>query len=439
MITRFIGLLAVLLVLAALLGACNLGAAVEAPPQSETASGAPAPTATGLLDEFLPTRTPAPTATPGVIEREVEAVTAETGLAWTYFLGLSTADWINLGISLLFVVLGYLIGTLLIRRVLPPLARRTPTKLDDRFLERVGPDLRWLVVIVTLHWGTQRLTFVGAGPKDVLGDVYFLVGLAIALRAVWRLIDLASQWYGERSIQADREEGLAPLITLLVRVCRAMLLVIGLVVLLSHFGANTTAFAAVLALGGLAISLGARDTVADAIAGFIILVDRPFRIGDRVEIQGEGTWGDVVEIGLRTTRIRTRDNRMVIVPNSLINQNQVTNYTYPDPRYRIETTVSIAYGTDIEVAERLIIDAVRQVTGVLSDKEVEVLYDKMGDWAMTLCIRWWIESYVDAKRMHDRVHRTLEKTLVAAGIEMPFPTQTLHVLDKMYMPDSSTD
>ena len=76
---------------------------------------------------------------------------------------------------------------------------------------------------------------------------------------------------------------------------------------------------------------------------------------------------------------------------------------------------------------------------MLSDEEVEVLYDKMGDWAMTLCIRWWIESYVDTKRMHDRVHRALEKALDAGGVEMPFPTQTLHVLDKPYMADSSTD
>jgi MscS family membrane protein len=439
--TRFLRRLAPLLVLSLCLLACEPVTSVEPTPEFPGMSGGEAPiaTATGVLDELLPTRTPAPTATPGLIARGVEEVAAETGLAYTYVLGLSTSDWINLGISLLFVVLGYLVGTLLIRRILPPIARRTPTDLDDRLVERIGPGLRWLVVVLALQFATQRLTFVSAILKDILSDVYFLAGLAIALQAGWRVIDLVGRWYGERSVRAGREEELAPLITLLARIFRALLLVAGLVVLLSYFGANTTAFAAALALAGLAISLAAQDTVADAIAGFIILIDRPFRIGDRVEIQGEGTWGDVVEIGLRTTRIRTRDNRMVIVPNSLIGQSQVTNYTYPDPRYRIETTVSIAYSTDIEVAERLIIDAVRQVPGVLSEEEIEVLYDKMGDWAMTLCIRWWIGSYVDTKRMHDRVHRALEKALDAAGIEMPFPTQTLHVLDKPYMADSNTD
>ncbi len=81
-----------------------------------------------------------------------------------------------------------------------------------------------------------------------------------------------------------------------------------------------TALATVLGLGGLAISLAAKDTIADAIAGFIVLVDQPYRIGDRIEIQELGTWGDVTDIGLPTTRIRTPDNRMVIVPNSTIAQ-----------------------------------------------------------------------------------------------------------------------
>jgi small-conductance mechanosensitive channel len=199
--------------------------------------------------------------------------------------------------------------------------------------------------------------------------------------------------------------------------------------LLSHFGANTTALAVALALGGLVITLAARDTVADAIAGFIILVDRPFRIGDRIEIEGEDNWGDVVEIGLRTTRIRTRDNRLVVLPNSLIGRNKVTNYSYPDPRFRIKATVKVAYGTDVEVAERLIIDTVRQVPGVLAEKEIEVLYDEMGDWAMTLTVRWWVESYETARRNRDQVHRALQKALEDAGIEMPYPTQSLRLHD----------
>ena len=161
---------------------------------------------------------------------------------------------------------------------------------------------------------------------------------------------------------------------------------------------------------------------ADIIAGITILIDRPFRIGDRIEIGALDTWGDVVTIGLRSTRVRTRDNRMVIVPNSSIVENEVVNYTFPDPRYRIQTHVGIAYGTDIEAVRQLIVDAVRQVEDVLEDKPVDALYNEMGDSDMIFRVRWWIESYTDSRRVLDQVHTRLQDVLDANGIEMPYPT-----------------
>ena len=172
------------------------------------------------------------------------------------------------------------------------------------------------------------------------------------------------------------------------------------------------------------MSLAAQDTLADAISGFIILADQPYRIGDRIEIQGEGTWGDVVEIGIRTTRIRTRDNRMVIVPNSIISKNQVVNYTFPDPRYRIQTHISIGYGSNIELVRQLIIETVSQVEGVLPDQPVDSLYIEMGASAMIFRVRWWLESYEDTRRMFDRVNTALQGAFDANGIDMPYPIHT---------------
>jgi MscS family membrane protein len=271
------------------------------------------------------------------------------------------------------------------------------------------------------------LTFLYAELKTFLSDVYFVLSLVFGTLIVWSLIDLGHDWYREKLKEAGRVDELDPVLTLLTRVARIVVVIISLSILLSNFGINITALLAALGIGGLAFSLAAQDTLADAIAGFIILADRPYRVGDRIEIQGEGTWGDVVDIGLRTTRIRTRDNRMVIVPNSLIGKSQVINYTYPDPRYRIEMHVGIAYGTDIETARRLIVETVRGVEGVLLDKPVDALYHEMGDSAMIFRVRWWIESYVDTRRVYDRVNTALQEALDAAGIKMPYPTQSLYL------------
>jgi len=319
-------------------------AAEEATPEGSE-EAAPQPTVTPILADVVETRTPMPTATPGWLQKQVNQVTAEAGLSQTRVLGLDAADWINLGLSLLFVVVGYLLGTWLIRGLLPPLVRRTPTEFDDLLLKEVGASLRWLVVVAILRYATLRLAFVRAGVKTVLADVYFVLGLFLLWAIIWRLIGLADRWYRQRFAEAGREEDLGPLVTLLTRIGRVVVGVVGVAILLSHFGVNVVAFSTALGLGGLAISLAARDTIADAIAGLVILVDQPFRIGDRIEIQEEDTWGDVVDIGLRTTRIRTRDSRMVIVPNSVIGANQepgdqlyLSRFPLPDSnprRYRL--------------------------------------------------------------------------------------------------------
>ena len=171
----------------------------------------------------------------------------------------------------------------------------------------------------------------------------------------------------------------------------SVLIVLGAVILLDHFGVNVTGLAAILALVGFAVGLAAQDTISDMISGYIILIDQPFRVGDRIEIPNEDTWGDVVEIGTRTTRILTRDNTLVIIPNSSIANGQVRNYNYPDPTYRLQLDVGIGYGTDIEHVRKVLGDAVRGVEGVLPDKPVDVLYNEMGDSSMTIRVRWWID------------------------------------------------
>ena len=274
-------------------------------------------------------------------------------------------------------------------------------------------------MVFTLHFATKRLAFLSIGTKLFLSDVYFVLLLLLAVGITWKMIDVAAKWYRGKSVEVGNEAQLGPVISWLVRLAHVLVITTAVVILLAHFGIDVFAFAAALGLTGFAISLAARDTIADVIAGMTIMIDRPFRIGDRIEIQDEKTWGDVTDIGLRTTRIRTRDNRLVIVPNSIISKNQIINYTFPDPRYRIQTHVPIGYGTDIKTARRVMIGAVRHVEGVLADKPVDALYIEMDNTAMIFRVRWWIESYEDTRRMFDKVHTALQEALEAAGIEIP--------------------
>jgi small-conductance mechanosensitive channel len=223
---------------------------------------------------------------------------------------------------------------------------------------------------------------------------------------------------------------------LLHRAGRTLLVITSATTLLSLYNVNVNALIAALGVGGLALSLAAQDTLSNVISGITIMLDQPFRVGDRIEIQSLGTWGDVVDIGLRSTRIRTRDNRLVIVPNNTISTDQVVNYTYPDPRYRIQIEIGIAYGQDIEKVRQVLVETVKKVEGVLPDKPVDALYVNMGDSAMTFRVRWWIHSYVDTRRMFDRVNTALQGALENAGISSPFNTLDINILN---MPGAKVD
>ena len=385
-------------------------------------------TPTPFLGELIQERTPQPTATVGVLMQSIETFAARRGFLSTKFLGVRVVDWINLLISALIVLGGYLLGTWLIKRVLPSLVKRTATEFDDAVLEKVGPEVRWLVTVIILRFAlTERLTFLSDRFSQTLSDIFFILILSFIVWILWKVTDLSGDQYSEKLVRDGREE-IEPVIQMLAKFLQILTGIVGVTILLSYFGINVSTLTSALGIGGLAFSLAAQNTLADAIAGVIILIDQPFRVGDRIEIQGVGTWGDITEIGLRTTRIRTRDNRMVIVPNSILSQNQIVNYSFPDPRYRIQTHVYIPFGESVEEIRQLLIQAVQQVEGVLSDKPVDALYIDMTEGPIKFRMRWWIESYVDTRRMFDRVHTAIKQAMDDAGISSPITSDDLNLL-----------
>lgn len=422
---------------ALLLAGCQPSSEIDSP-STPTASAtqaaeAPVSAATGVAAETQPaaegetllqTPTPAPTATPGLVAEVVERVVRQAGLQQVLFLGLTAEDWINLFISLLTVLLGGLLGSRLVFYGLQLLVQTTPGWRDDRFLPLVQPQVYTLVWTISLQIATGRLEFLDPGVKQLLDQVYFVFYVLIFFRILWRVIDEALAWY-LAARQAAGSASAEAAVVLVGRVLRFFLLSIALIVILENIGVNVAALLAALGLGGLALSLAAQDTLTNMISGSIILMDQPFRVGDRIEIQGLDTWGDVTEIGLRSTRIHTLDNRMVIIPNASISTTQVVNYTYPDPQYREQVEISVAYNTDLRQVRELLTQAVSKVEGVINDKPVEVLFVKFGTSSLVIRVRWWIASYLDSQRVSDSVNLVILETLIAASVEMPNPAMDI--------------
>jgi len=377
----------------------------------------------------LPTATHAPTATPDVVTDLIRRVSRELGVQDVQVFQVSAEDWLDLGISLLLV---FIFGSLLSRLVFYVLTRiisRINNKYAEVFIKQSRRQITLIILVIGFYIGTSRLSFINVFVKGWLNKLYTAIFVIAVTVILWRLMDVLVEWY-QTEVEPQRDRHQVDTILLMMhRAGRTLLVTISAITLLSLYNVNVNALIAALGVGGLALSLAAQDTLSNVISGIMIMLDQPFRVGDRIEISRLGTWGDVVDIGLRSTRIRTRDNRMVIVPNNTISTDQIVNYTYPDPRYRIEIEIGIAYGQDIEEVRKVLVDTVKKVKGVLPNKPVDALYVAMGDSAMTFRVRWWIHSYIDTRRIFDRVNTALQIALDNAGIKCPFNTLDINILN----------
>lgn len=414
----------------------------DGPPPEKTKAPIAQPTVTPEFELTpTPTRTPLPTAEQedennsssqlftieGPITQWVSDFAAKNGLDKIYFLGLSVEDWINLVLSILFFFVIYIFGKWLFYRGLKEILKRTPIEADVALLEVLKPQISWFVVTIALQFSLARLNFLSSEFRVLLNQAFFVIYLTILTVTLWKVVDFGMDVLLRRGRDEEDIHRLQPIYMVVNRLVQVLLLIGYGSIFFSYFGIDITAFAAALGIGGLAISLAAQDTLADAIAGFLILIDQPFRVGDRIEISGLGTWGDVVEIGTRSTRIRTRDNRLVIVPNSAIAKDQVVNYSFPDPRYRVQIEVGIDYDSDLKVARETAIEAVQDVEGVLLEKPIDALFVDFGDNTIIFRIRWWIDSYADTRHMFDKVNEALLKGFKEAGIKMPNVTYDLNL------------
>jgi small-conductance mechanosensitive channel len=275
------------------------------------------------------------------------------------------------------------------------------------------------------QFATNRLDFLNVGIKSVLQTVYFLIYTFVFTVTLWRAGDFALDRYIRVNREKLNENLVDQIVPLTKRLFHIVLLFVAGAFVAGHFGINVLAISASLGLSGLAIALAAKDTITNIISGIVLMVSGPFNIGDRLYIPSLDTWADVVDIGIRSTTVVTRDNRLVIVPNSAIVDDAIINYSLPDSTFRLETDVGIGAGVDIPKVREMIAETVRNVDGVLPDKPVEVLFIEFADSSNTFRVRWWVANYAERRDSIDRVCTAIQELATRENIDMPNPIYTL--------------
>ncbi len=204
------------------------------------------------------------------------------------------------------------------------------------------------------------------------------------------------------------------------------IVVIGTLVILDSAGINLSALAIVAGALGIGIGFGLQNVTTNFISGIIILLERPIKVGDRVQV--EGATGDVVKISLRATTIVTNDNIAVIVPNSEFISSKVINWSYGNPDVRCNFPISVAYGTDPELVRDVLLEIAENHPGVLKDKKSDVLLDEFGDSSLNFILRVWTRAYTTKPGvLHSEINYEIAKKFEQHGIQIPFPQRDIFI------------
>ena len=344
---------------------------------------------------------------------------------WSEAVAFMAPRWLPSLIVIAVAGLVYLVALMVLGRAQRHWVTRTETQLDDLAVRL----LRQVLLLSSGAWAVWRLLEIWALPTAA--QWVYAIWISLLFFPLSRFVgDLLTAVEAELVSRTSTplDKTALPMIN---KAIRFAVVALGIVLALAELGINIAPLLAGAGVMGLALSLAAKDTLSNVIAGVLLVVDRPFQVGDRIELwtapNETGSWGDVIEIGLRATKIRNPDNLVVVVPNSQLMQRDIINYTMSGQDIRLRIPFSVAYESDIERAKSLLVDIALGVEGVKHDPAPIVIARGFGPSEIKLQLRVWILEARARRRIADDISERVLRAFGEAGVEIPYPRRELYI------------
>lgn len=299
---------------------------------------------------------------------------------------------------------------------------------QDLLLAAEKPIVQGLVVL-GVYLGSDQLPFVDRA-HEILNGILFVVGAILLTRGVSGIIRTLVTLYGERVAARHNEPPDVAFFSLLRTLAGLFVWLVGMMIVLHRFRIDIGAVLAALGVGSVAIGLAAKDTLGNMIAGFIILLDRPFREGDRVKLVS-GEVGDVKEIGLRSTKIQLFDDTYLVVPNNELVNLRIVNYAYPTRRVRGQFPVLVEYGVEIPRVKQALLEVLQAHPEVLSAPPPVVDLNNLTPSAMEFTPTFWVDDYARVGPVTEVLRAACVGKLAKAGVPIALPAQIVHLRGKV--------
>lgn len=318
-------------------------------------------------------------------------------------------------------LLGWLGGTILYRR-LRGFAGRTATRLDDVALKASRglwfPIAFFLALLLALRFAPVDIS------EGAIADLARFAKVALLLTLTVGASRFAALWFGRQ----DGAEPAQP--SLLANAARGAVILVGGMLVLENSGFAIAPLITALGVGSLAVGLALQPTLSNFFAGLYLSTSKPIRVGDFVELE-DGTQGEVVDIGWRATRVLQIANNLAIVPNSRLGEMRILNYSQPEMAQAAIVTVGVAYGSDLELVERVAMEVAREVQRDRPEADADhapaVRFHTFGASSIDLNVVLRARTVVDRPPLVHEFVKRIKARFDAEGIEIPFPQRVVHL------------
>jgi MscS family membrane protein len=344
------------------------------------------------------------------------------------------------GASLLFVFLAFYVSKFLdfaTRVWLKKLTARTQTQLDDLLLDLLNGPIKIVAFVIFLHIGLGIFHWPPA-VEGSLSKIMIIVLSASLTYMVIQCIDLMLGVWRKKAASAQDEQFHKQLFPIIRRTLKVFVVIVSFLVTAPHLGLNITGLIASLSIGGLALGLAAQDTLANVFGAIAVLADKPFHVGDRIQL--DTVDGVVESIGFRSTRVRNLDGHLVTIPNKTVGNATITNVAQR-PNIRTVINLGITYECDERKIQRAV-ELLKEIyRGHPSTQDVWISFNKFGDFALNIqVIHWWANTdYQTYLAGMQDLNLAIKRRFDAEGISFAFPTQTLYHKQEGAAPPGNDD
>ncbi len=336
---------------------------------------------------------------------------------------LTSSKYFNaLLIFVIFLFLAKFVDIFVVR-YLKKIASKTSWRFDDRIIELLHRPVFFSILIAGILEATyfisppERVVFYISGSFKSIGAIIWAV-------ALYRLSSIFVKSLPEKIVffsELERE-----FLPLFENIFKALIIGAAVMAILSVWQQDITPILASAGIAGFAVAFAAKDTIANFFGGISVFMDKPYKIGDYV-ILDSGERGEVVAIGLRSTKILTRDEVLISIPNSIMANSKIINESAPRPRFRVRIPLGVAYGTDVDRVEELLINIALENEYVVKDPKPRVRFRRFGDSALEFeLLAWVIEPRYKGRAIHI-INKEIHTRFAEEGIEIPYPKMDINL------------